>query len=180
VKIKKIVDKNNFMDTINTIRYRRRFTSLKRLHLEGHKGLVIVGKGKIYADNLSISTFHYPVGIYSGIGSELTLGNVFLNQGVGITCFSKIKISDETMIGEMTDIMDTDWHGIDGKPPKVKPVLIGKHVWIGLKCIILKGVTIGDYSIVGAGSVVTHSIPPNTIVAGNPAKSIGTTKTGYV
>ena len=180
MKIKKTFYKKNFMDSVNTFRYGRRFTNLKRLHIEGHKGLVIIGKGKIFAGNLSISAYHYPVGIYSGKGSRLTLGNIFLNQGVGITCFSEIKISDETIIGEMTDIMDTDWHGFNGNPPKVAPVFIGKHVWIGLKCIILKGVTIGDYSIVGAGSVVTHSIPSNTIVAGNPAKPIGTTKTGYI
>ena len=171
---------NNVLDSINTIRYSRKFTSLKRLHLHGHGGLIIIRRGKIYADNLSISAFHYPVGIYSGPGSELFLGNIFLNQGVGISCFSRIKISDETLIGERTVIMDSDWHGIDGNMPKVEPVFIGKHVWIGLNCIILKGVSIGDYSIIGAGSVVTHSVPPNTIVAGNPAKPIGTTKTGYV
>jgi acetyltransferase-like isoleucine patch superfamily enzyme len=180
VKIKRLLNKNKVLDSINTIRYSRKFVSLERLHVDGHAGLIIVGSGKIYAGNLTISAIHYPVGIYSGPGSELVLGNIFLNQGVGITCFSKVKIGDETMIGEMTDIMDTDWHGIDGNQPKVEPVFIGKHVWIGLKCIILKGVTIGDYSIVGAGSVVTHSVLPNTIVAGNPAKPIGTTKTGYV
>lgn len=167
------------LDSINTLKYRRKFASLKRLHIDGNRGLIMIGNGKVYAGKLTISTLHYPVGIYSGPGSELILGDIFLNQGVGISCFSTIKIGDETIIGEMTDIMDTDWHGIDGKPPKVEPVLIGKHVWIGIKCIILKGVTIGDYSIIGAGSVVSHSIPSNTIYAGNPAKQIGTTKTGY-
>ena len=175
-----MLDRNRVWDGINTFRYRRRFTALKNLHIDGHGGLIIVGRGKIYAGNLSVSAFHYPVGIYSGQGSKLVLGNVFLNQGVGITCFSKIEIGDETLIGEMTDIMDTDWHGIDGKPTKMEHISIGKHVWIGLKCIVLKGVTIGDYSIIGAGSVVTHSVPPNMIVAGNPAKVIGTTTTGYV
>lgn len=176
----RFLDKNSVFDRINAIRYGRKFSSLEQLHLEGHKGLIIIGKGKIYAGKLTISAKHYPVGIYSSPGSELVLGNIFLNQGVGITCFSNVKIGDETIIGEMTEIMDSDWHGIDGNPPKIKPIFIGKHVWIGFKCIILKGVTIGDYSIVGAGSVVTHSVPPNTIVAGNPAKPIGTTKTGYV
>lgn len=179
MKLTKLLQGKRLLDNINTLRYGRKFASLKRLHIDGHRGLIIIGKGKIYAGNLSIAALQYPVGIYSGPGSELILGDVFLNQGVGISCFSKIEIRDETIIGEMTDIMDTDWHGIDGKPPKVEPVFIGKHVWIGIRCIILKGVTIGNYSIIGAGSVVTHSVPPYTIFAGNPAKQVGVTKSGY-
>ncbi len=53
-----------------------------------------------------------------------------------------------------------------------KPVKIGKNVWIGASCTILPGVCIGDNSIIGAGSVVTKSIPKNAIVVGNPAKII--------
>jgi acetyltransferase-like isoleucine patch superfamily enzyme len=51
-------------------------------------------------------------------------------------------------------------------------VKIGKNVWIGVNCIILKGVTIGENSILGAGSVVVNDIPPNVLVRGNPAKII--------
>ncbi|MEC1375469.1 DapH/DapD/GlmU-related protein [Heyndrickxia oleronia] len=50
------------------------------------------------------------------------------------------------------------------------PIRIGNDVWIGGSCVILAGVTIGDNSIVAAGSVVTKDVPANTIVAGNPAK----------
>ncbi|MBI5962793.1 MAG: acyltransferase [Chloroflexi bacterium] len=52
----------------------------------------------------------------------------------------------------------------------VKPVIIEKNVWIGLNAIILPGVTIGEGSIVGAGSVVTHDVPPGVIVIGAPAR----------
>ena len=52
------------------------------------------------------------------------------------------------------------------------PIKICDNAWIGMNCIILKGVTIGEGAIVGAGSVVTKSVPPWTIVGGNPAKVI--------
>ena len=55
---------------------------------------------------------------------------------------------------------------------KCAPVVIEDNVFIGARCIILKGVTIGENSVVGAGSVVTKSIPANEIWAGNPAKFI--------
>ena len=53
------------------------------------------------------------------------------------------------------------------------PVIIGDHVWIGYRAIIMPGVTIGDGVVVAAGAVVTRDVPPNHIVAGAPAKSIG-------
>ena len=53
-----------------------------------------------------------------------------------------------------------------------KPVKIGDRVWIGIAATILPGVTIGENSIVAAGAVVTKDVPPNTIVAGNPAKVV--------
>jgi acetyltransferase-like isoleucine patch superfamily enzyme len=169
----------HLMDTINTLRYKRKFASLKKLHLVGRAGLVIVGSGKINAGHLSIFAPYYPVGLFAGSGAKISFGDIFLNQGVGISCASQITIENGSIISDMTKITDTDWHGIDGKPTKVEPIYIGRHVWIGFRSTILKGVTIGDYSIIGAGSVVTRSVPSNTIFAGNPARKIGETKSGY-
>lgn len=53
-----------------------------------------------------------------------------------------------------------------------EPIQIGKNVWIGANCVILPGVTIGQNSIIGAGSIVTKNIPPNVIAVGNPCKII--------
>lgn len=65
----------------------------------------------------------------------------------------------------------TATHSINGKNP-VAPISIGNHVWIGTNAIILKGVDIGDGAVVAAGAVVTRSVPPRCIVAGNPAKIV--------
>ena len=64
-------------------------------------------------------------------------------------------------------IKNKDWNCVNSKP-----IIIKDDVWIGMNCIILKGVTIGEGAIVGAGSVVTKDVPPWTLVAGNPAKVI--------
>lgn len=57
------------------------------------------------------------------------------------------------------------------KPEKMTaPINIGNHVWIGLRAIILKGVTIGDGAVIAAGAVVTNNVPANSVVAGVPAR----------
>ena len=70
----------------------------------------------------------------------------------------------------------TDWRirgtAEDGLRVVSAPIVIGDHVFIGARSIILKGVTIGEKAIVAAGSVVVKDVPPLTIVAGNPAKVI--------
>ncbi len=76
--------------------------------------------------------------------------------------------------------MDSDFHL--PWPPEMRntypgtehdfDVTIGENVWIGAKCLILKGVTIGNNAVIAAGSVVTRSVPENTLVGGNPARVI--------
>lgn len=62
--------------------------------------------------------------------------------------------------------------GIYSENEVTKPIKIGNHVWIGRRAIILKGVTIGDRSIIGANAVVTHDVPEDVVIAGNPAKIV--------
>lgn len=84
-------------------------------------------------------------------------------------------------MGGGTSIYTTDFHSLDPiirasdedqKYRRCASVVIRDNVFIGAKCIILKGVTIGENSIIGAGSVVTKNVPANQIWAGNPAKYI--------
>lgn len=134
-------------------------------------GKVMAGKNLHLNKNVALSTFTTQ--------SEIKIGNgVLINDSTFIGAHGKLTIGDNTMIAAEVVILDTDWHGIDGQPPQERPVTIGNHVWIGLRAMILEGVTIGDNSIVGAGSVVTKSVAPNTIVAGNPARFIRETKMG--
>ncbi len=74
-------------------------------------------------------------------------------------------------LDRMLDVLGVD-KGISGLNAVSKPITIGNHVWIGRRAMVFKGVTIGDRAIVAAGAVVTHDVPPDAIVAGNPAKIV--------
>ncbi len=110
--------------------------------------------------------------------------NVQINDYVHIAAMGKVLIEDNVLIASKVFISDLD-HGCYSSDmnfdisiiPKErelfsKPVIIHKNVWIGENVSILSGVEIGENSIIGAGSVVTKSIPMNTIAVGNPAKVI--------
>lgn len=116
---------------------------------------------------------------YNGI---LNIGDNVGMSATAIVCWDNITIKDGVRIGGGTVVYDTDFHSLDFNDrliyPEVKdsiktaPIVIEKNAFIGAHCIILKGVTIGENSIIGAGSVVTKSIPKNEIWGGNPAKFI--------
>jgi len=121
------------------------------------------------------------VKITAMFNSEIFIGAGVGLNGTSITCrTTSIEIKEGTMIAPNVIIVDSDFHAI--WPPenrtmnmdyeKDEGVIIGKNVWIGMNSMILKGVTLGDNSIIGAGSVVVSDIPKNTIAAGNPAKVI--------
>jgi acetyltransferase-like isoleucine patch superfamily enzyme len=113
------------------------------------------------------------VEISIGKEGKLRIGeNVFINQGARIVATTTVTIGNNTHIGDEAIIMDNDFHGIRGNPPKKGPITIGSNVWIASRAIILKNVKIGDNSVVGANSVVTKDVPPNSIVAGSPAKTV--------
>lgn len=89
------------------------------------------------------------------------------------------RIGNNVKIGGCVLITDTDAHPMDymarrssNEGTKSAPVVIEDDVWVGAHCIILKGVTIGARSIIGAGSVVTKSIPADCVAAGNPCRVI--------
>lgn len=114
-------------------------------------------------------------------GAVVNIGNdTFIGPGTVLSCHSKITIGDHTIIGEYVSIHDNDHIFEDLETPIAsqgfhsQEISIGRDVWIGCKAVILKGVTIGDHSVVGAGSVVTKDVPPGAVVAGVPAAVIRT------
>jgi len=95
--------------------------------------------------------------------------------GVRISAATGIVIENECMLASGVYVTDSDWHDTYNRVAtigKTAPVHLERNVWVGDGAMICKGVTLGENSIVGAGSVVVNSVPPNTIAAGNPARVV--------
>ena len=127
-----------------------------------------------------------------GKNGRCTVGDFTLLNGAIVMAEDRIDIGSHCLISWGVGIADSDFHPLEpaqrlidaqalapffkNRPPRPKlktaPVKIGDNVWIGMNAVILKGVTIGDNSVVAAGAVVTKTVPPNTIVAGNPAVAV--------
>lgn len=107
-------------------------------------------------------------------GARLRIGErVYINQGCSIVATVSITIGDDCLIGDFTSIMDSTFHALSSvEPVKFDPVVIGNNVWIGRNCLVFPGISIGDNAVIGSGSVVTRTVAPNTLVAGNPAEVI--------
>lgn len=135
------------------------------------------------------------ISCYSGCSFALgengtcRVGDFTLLNGAIIMAEERVEIGSHCLISWNVGIADSDFHPLDprerridaealapfypNRPPRPKirtaPVIISDNVWIGMHAVILKGVTIGENSVVAAGAVVTKSVPANVVVAGNPA-----------
>ena len=122
----------------------------------------------------TFSSFYIKENAIISIGQDTGMSNVSIYAAKGVS------IGNHTKIGGSVKIYDTDFHSLSYEDrmdretdyPKTAEVKIGNNVFIGANTIVLKGVTIGDRSIIGAGSVVTKIIPEDEMWAGNPAKFI--------
>lgn len=107
---------------------------------------------------------------------RIDIGNaVLLAPGVRISACDHISIGDSCLIANGAYITDSDWHGLYDRierPKEKTPVRIGNNVWLGDHCTVLKGVSIGDNSVVAACAVVSKDVPADVVVAGNPAKVV--------
>lgn len=106
-----------------------------------------------------------------GDGAQVNNNAYIKSEGAGI------KIGANALIGSNVEILDSDFHELHpehrrGGSPRMAPVELGENVFIGDGAKILKGVTVGANSVIGAGSVVTGHIPAGVIAAGNPARVV--------
>lgn len=108
---------------------------------------------------------------YTDFGKNIKIGRkVFINSGCHFQDQGGIEIGDGSLIGHNV-VLATINHDL-------YPLKIGKRVWIGSNATVLQGVTIGDWSVVAAGAVVTRNVPPMTVVGGVPAKILKTISEG--
>ena len=112
-------------------------------------------------------------------GAQIVIGDDFGMTGGSIIAETRVLIGNRVIVGANSIITDTDFHPLDPQARRRNPldgasapVSIGDDVFIGMGCLILKGVTVGAGSVIGAGSVVTGDIPPSIIAGGNPATVI--------
>lgn len=113
---------------------------------------------------------------YTAGGDEIHVGrNVFINQNCTFYDLGGLHIADNVMIGPNVSIITASHPLAPSKRHTItigKPIVIEKNVWIATGAIIIGGVTLGENSVVAAGSVVTKNVSPNTFVGGNPARVI--------
>jgi acetyltransferase-like isoleucine patch superfamily enzyme len=122
--------------------------------------------------NSTIATLELVAG-----GGRLEIGDSsFINYGCSISATQLVRIGKDCSIGTHSTLIDNDFHCIEPDrrniTPPSKPIILEDNVWLGSRVIVLRGVTIGEGSVVGAGSVVTRDIPPRSLAAGNPARVI--------
>jgi acetyltransferase-like isoleucine patch superfamily enzyme len=164
------------------------------IQIIGDNNRVSIGKGsalekvrvRLFGNNLRLNIGERAI---FGRGSDIFLrdngGSLEVGDDCGIGRANlyvaederTLRIGDDCLVSWDVEVRCSDSHAIFEQQTKTRinfaeNIEIGNHVWIGLRCVILKGATIGSGSVVGAGSVVTKSVPANVVVVGNPARVV--------
>lgn len=175
------------------IKYGRRLRIMDSLYIrKSPKSSIIIGDNFKFASGGGYNPISANVKGYIRVDDDakVSIGNDCGLSSTTLWVKKSLSIGDNVLIGGGCLIMDTDCHSLDWQQrgcrggidsqgryvdalnAKCAPVVIENDVLIGARSIILKGVTIGARSVIGAGSVVTQSIPEDCIAAGNPCKVI--------
>jgi acetyltransferase-like isoleucine patch superfamily enzyme len=147
-----------------------------RVRLRGRP--IIVTRGElVIGDRVQLVSTVATLELVTERGGRLEIGERSLvNFGCSIVALDRVSIGPRALIGPYCMIMDTGFHHVEPErrldPPEAKPITIGENVWLGARVVVMPGVTIGDDSVVGIGSVVTTDIPPRSVAAGVPARVV--------
>ncbi|MCM1108885.1 MAG: acyltransferase [Clostridium sp.] len=163
------------------------------INITGKNNRVIVRNGaKMFFGGISIEGNDNEV-VYDGCkaminafvkgnGCKISVGkDALIDESTSIILMgqgNRVEIGEECMFADKVEIWASDTHlitDLHGNPLNPsRPVIIGRHVWLGKGVNVMKGVTIGEHTTVGLGSIVTKDIPAHCIAAGNPAKVMKT------
>lgn len=137
------------------------------LEIRGSGHTIRIGENVIFQTNVRLNTI-----LKDGRWGSITIGdNVTVGDGTIISSMSQITIGTGCRIAAYCYFVDFD-HETAAKSVSTQPIILENNVWLGTHAVILRGVTIGSKSVVGAGSVVTRSIPQCTVAVGLPAKPV--------
>lgn len=115
-----------------------------------------------------------PVHIVAFDGARITLGALGFLNGCQLSAKRELRTGRRAWIGPGSRVFDSDQHDLDSEHPEVaQAVTIGDCVWVASDVTILRGVTIGEHSVIGARSLVIQDIPPHTLAFGQPATPRG-------
>ena len=176
------------------VKYGRNLNIFDKVYVLG-RGEISIGDNFVMksGNGWSISARNIKGVLYTAIKGRIEIGNNVGMSSTSIMARSLVRIGDNVNIGGDCIIMDSDSHRhyylhrrkgfmkyVDDtksiEPLPTSPVIIEDDVWLGTRCIILKGVHIGARSIVAAGSIVVKDIPADEIWGGNPARFIKKTQ----
>ena len=183
-KVKAFLLKVSYRRKLETHGPIRIMGSLPFLKIPGNSKIIIGSKVVLNSDYRNSNTaLTNRCKLVCGLNGTILIGDNSMLNGVCVTAYEFVEIGKNCQIASNTLITDTDFHPIDPiqrerealgykidyRIVNKKKIKIGNNVWIGWGAIILKGVNIGENSIIAAGAVVVDDIPANSIAAGSPA-----------
>ena len=137
----------------------------------------VLGWPKVNATDLEVGD-HFKV--WSGHRQTLISGwgrirfgdRCFVNCGTVLVSTCEVVVGDDVAMANEVYVMDSNSHGVEGRPHVEAPVRIGDGSWLGARAMVLPGVTVGKRVLVAAGTVVTRDVPDDVLVAGNPGRVV--------
>lgn len=150
--------------------------SLRRARRVGARPLVLgaptVDAGDlVIGDDFKIWSAHRRT-VVSGPGRVRIGDRCFVNSGTVLISVEEVVVGDDVALANEVMLVDSNSHGVEGRPHVQAPIRIGAGSWLGNRVIVLPGVTIGRRVLVAAGAVVTRDVPDDVLVAGNPARVV--------